>query len=72
MRRRSITRERAENGALAQLGPPATVREAVNRALELERAIESALKGGFCPNCGARIGRGVRQHFASCDGGAGV
>ena len=48
------------------LRPPKNVREGVGRAIELETAIESALKGGYCPNCGVRFGRGVRSHFEVC------
>lgn len=68
MRRRSLVRERV----IADSAAPKTVRAGVRRALELERAIESALKGGHCPTCGVRIGRDVRRHFESCDGGVGV
>jgi hypothetical protein len=46
--------------------PPKTVREGVRRATLLEIAIESSLKGGYCPHCGVRIGRNVRSHFESC------
>lgn len=69
MRRRSLVRERVRQGALDDVGPPTNVAEGVRRALALERAIESALRGGHCPTCGARIGRAVRQHFETCDGG---
>jgi hypothetical protein len=69
MRRRSIVRDRVRLDALEQSGPPLSVREGVRRALALENAIESALKGGHCPTCGARFGRAVRTHFETCDGG---
>ena len=68
-RRRSITRDRAYSEIAEQQGPPTTVAAGVRRALTLERAIESSLKGGICPACGARVGRNVRAHFESCDGG---
>ena len=48
------------------LVPPKTVRQGVGRAIRLETAIESALRGGFCPHCGARFGRVVRSHFETC------
>ena len=48
------------------LRPPKSVREGVGRTIQLETAIESSLKGGFCPNCGVRIGRTVRSHFEVC------
>lgn len=67
MRRRDIVRERLVAGEARQVR---TVREAVSRAIAMETAIESALKGGFCPSCGKRIGRGVREHFESCEGAA--
>ena len=68
-RPRSITRDRAVVEITAAQGPPATVGSGIRRALTLERAIESSLKGGICPACGARVGRNVRAHFESCDGG---
>lgn len=58
-------------GHAAHRAPPTSVREGVRRALALATAIESALKGGYCPACGAKFGRAVRQHFETCDGGSG-
>lgn len=50
------------------LNPPETVGQGVGRAIEMHIAIESALKGGYCPRCGARFGRGARAHFEDCGG----
>lgn len=61
-RRRQFSAERYAEMA----DQPNTVREAMRRAIQLETAIESSLKGGYCPNCGVRVGRAVRAHFETC------
>lgn len=44
------------------------VKRIPDNAVRLEVAIESALRGGYCPACGARIGRAVRDHYVTCGG----
>jgi len=36
------------------------------KLIDLHVAVESALKGGWCPSCGNRFGRSVRIHFQTC------
>ena len=58
-RRRQFARNRYLD-SLTQSIPAAPV--------SLEIAIESALKGGYCPACGNRVGRTVRDHYLTCGG----
>lgn len=64
MRRRQFSQERARQRTAEQQKRPLVLQ--LNSDYNV--AVESALKRGYCPLCGAKVGRGVRLHFDKCGG----